>query len=114
MRERRYHHLVADLQWFTCGDFIDLVGQDFDVAAASEGSPQALRLIQATEAGEVGGPGPDGQIRQQFSLVFLGVLDAMLPQGTYQLSHPRLGELELFLVPLGPSTEGMQYEAAFA
>jgi hypothetical protein len=38
----------------------------------------------------------------------------VLAQGTYRLSHPQLGELELFLVPLGPAAEGMQYEAAFA
>ena len=104
---------MADLQWFTCDDFIDVVGQDFGIAAG-EGSIQSLRLAQAIESGEVGGPGPDGQIRKQFSLVFLGALHPVLPQGTYQLSHPRLGELELFLVPLGPAPEGMQYEAAFA
>lgn len=104
---------MADLQWFTCDDFIDVVGQDFDVATG-DGSPQSLRLVQAIEDGEVGGPGPEGQIRQQFSLVFVGALETMLSQGTYPLSHPRLGELELFLVPLGPTAEGMQYEAAFA
>jgi hypothetical protein len=34
----------------------------------------------------------------------------VLAQGTYRLSHPQLGEFELFLVPLGPD----RYEAAFA
>ncbi len=102
---------MADLAWFRCDDFIDVVGQDFDVAA---GDGHVLRLVQATESGEVAGPGPEGQVRQQFSLVFLGTSDPMLTQGTYRLSHPRLGELELFLVPLGPVPDGMQYEAAFA
>ena len=102
---------MAELQWFTCGDFIDMVGQDFAVGG---GSSLALRLVQATESGEVGGPGPQGQVRHQFSLVFLGALDPVLAQGTYMLRHPRLDEVELFLVPLGPTPEGMQYEAAFA
>ncbi len=105
--------MVAELQWFKCDDFVDVVGQSFDVAAA-DGSSHTLGLVQATEGGEVGGPGPEGQVRQQFSLVFLGSLDTTLAQGTYRLSNPRLGELELFLVPLGPVPEGMQYEAAFA
>jgi hypothetical protein len=105
--------LVADLQWLTCEDFIELVGQGFDVAA-DDGSSHELRLVQATEGGETGGPGPEGQVRQQFSLVFLGSGNPGLAQGTYRLSHPQLGELELFLVPLGPVAEGMQYEAAFA
>jgi hypothetical protein len=104
---------MADLQWMTCEDFIGLVGQAFDVAA-DDGSCNELRLIQATEGGEVGGRGPEGQVRQQFSLVFLGSADPVLAQGTYRLSHPRLGDFELFLVPLGPSPEGMHYEAAFA
>lgn len=102
---------MADLPWFRCDDFIDVVGQDFDVVA---GDGQVLRLVQATEGGEAAGPGPEGQVRQQFSLVFLGTVNPMLTQGTYRLSHPRLGELELFLVPLGPMPDGMQYEAAFA
>jgi hypothetical protein len=104
---------MAELPWFTCDDFIDVVGQGFDVAAG-EGSSLSLELVQATEGGEVGGPGPEGQLRQQFSLIFRGPADRMLPQGTYRLGHPRLGEIEIFLVPLGPDPEGMRYEAAFA
>lgn len=104
---------MAELQWFTCEDFSDVVGQTFHVASG-EDSTHALRLVEASEGGELSGPGPEGQVRQQFSLIFLGALDPALPQGTYVLSHPRWDELELFLVPLGPSPEGMRYEAAFA
>jgi len=35
------------------------------------------------------------------------------PQGTYRLTHAELGTLEVFLVPIGPDTEGMRYEAVF-
>jgi hypothetical protein len=38
----------------------------------------------------------------------------VLPQGIQRLSHAELGELDLFLVPIGPDAQGMRYEAAFA
>jgi len=34
-------------------------------------------------------------------------------QGTYPIIHPEKGELEVFLVPLGPDEKGMKYEAVF-
>ena len=51
--------------------------------------------------------------REPFSLVFRGPKEPVLPQQIYRLEHPRLGSLELFLVPVGPDTVGMQYEAVF-
>jgi hypothetical protein len=50
----------------------------------------------------------------QFSVVFRGLMAPVLPQGTYHFTHAELGELDLFLVPIGPDSEGMRYEAAFA
>ncbi|MGZ8216189.1 DUF6916 family protein [Methylomagnum sp.] len=35
------------------------------------------------------------------------------PQGTYSLEHPKLGELSLFMVPIGPCEEGMRFEIIF-
>lgn len=52
--------------------------------------------------------------REPFSLVFQGPLDLYLPQQIYHLQHHTLGPLALFLVPLGPTTDGMRYEAVFA
>jgi len=38
----------------------------------------------------------------------------MLPQATYTLEHTELGELDIFLVPVGPDGGGrQQYEAVF-
>jgi hypothetical protein len=51
---------------------------------------------------------------EQFSLVFTGQASPWLPQCLYQLIHPQMGEFELFLVPIGPDTAGMRYEAAFS
>ena len=37
--------------------------------------------------------------------------DEPVAQGTYQVSHPTLGGFSLFLVPVGPSTDGLLLEA---
>jgi hypothetical protein len=102
---------VTRLDWLTCDLFAHRVGELFDVSVG-EGPPVPVELVEATESTEPGGKGPDGQERHQFSLVFRGMPG--LPQGTYSLAHAELGELKLFLVPMGPDAEGMQYEAAFA
>ncbi|MBY6204411.1 DUF6916 family protein [Halomonas denitrificans] len=53
-----------------------------------------------------------GQERQPFSLVVVAEGDA-LPQQTLTLEHEALGELQLFLVPVGPRDGGVAYEAVF-
>jgi hypothetical protein len=34
-------------------------------------------------------------------------------QGMYRLSHPRLGDLDVFVVPTGASVAGVSYEVSF-
>jgi hypothetical protein len=104
---------VTDLDWLTFDLFEGRVGETFEVNVTEE-QVVPLELAEAIESTEAGGPGPDGQERLQFSLVFTGPGETVLQQGTYRVSHADLGELELFLVPLGPKSGGMQYEAAFA
>ena len=51
-----------------------------------------------------------------FSLIFRGSLALPLRQNTYKLKHPVLGELQIFLVPVGkvnPNAAGRDYEAVF-
>jgi hypothetical protein len=50
---------------------------------------------------------------EQFSLIFAGPRSQQLDQGTYVLVHAHMGEITLFLTPLGPSGERSFYEAAF-
>ena len=104
---------MADLEWLTCADFAGRVGDTFGIPV--EGAAAiAIELDEATESTEPGGTGPDGQTRNQFSLVFRGPTSPLLPQGTYLLTHAELGELALFLVPIGSDSDGIRYEAAFA
>ena len=51
---------------------------------------------------------------EQFSLIFTGIPSPWLQQGSYKLVHPRLGECELFLVPIGPDGAVMRYQAVFS
>lgn len=54
-------------------------------------------------------PHPEGGREQPFSLVFKGPGDRVIDQGTHRLAHDVVGDLELFLVPIGPGS----YEAVF-
>lgn len=51
--------------------------------------------------------------QQQFSLVFLGPLDAPVAQGIFRVDHAALGSLDLFLVPIARDNSGISYEASF-
>jgi hypothetical protein len=51
---------------------------------------------------------------EQFSVVFTGTGSSRLQQGTYSLLHAEMGEVSLFLVPLGPRDGRMVYEAVFS
>ena len=48
---------------------------------------------------------------EEFSLHFHGPAEFLLAQQTLHLSHPVLGELDLFTVPIGRTQDGFTYEA---
>lgn len=104
---------MTRIEWLTHEHFAPLVGQDLAVDAGGAGEV-TMRLVEAAAGTLPGGRGPDGQERMQFSLIFRGPADRLLPQGTYAVTHEALGEQELFLVPLGRDADGVRYEAAFA
>ena len=52
--------------------------------------------------------------REPFRLTFRGgPPDAYLPQQIWKLRHNVLGEVDVFLVPIGPDADAMCYEAIF-
>lgn len=51
--------------------------------------------------------------QEQFSIFFRGPLDYLLPQSIYHMEHDRMGELDLFIVPVGRQQDGFRYEAVF-
>jgi hypothetical protein len=104
---------VDGLRWLTFEEFEGREGESFEIVA--DGATVELTLGSAVQRDSLGGAGPDGTSRRQFSLEFLGPPEHVLAQATYPLTHAELGALDIFLVPLGPAANGaMRYEAAFA
>lgn len=68
----------------------------------------AVRLVSVTGFTHHSDPS-----RAAYSLLFCGPSEPILPQRTYQLVHSEMGELDVFLVPIGPQKHGMGYEAVF-
>lgn len=50
---------------------------------------------------------------ERFSAIFMGPREIFLPQQTYRVAHPEMGEFEIFLVALGGEPEGFRYEAVY-
>jgi hypothetical protein len=102
------------LERLTLDSFTPLIGQPFRVLLPN-GATLDAELTSARE-----GPGsgwqPEGsqQARKPFSIVFLGRSQVVLPQSIYRLQHETLGDLEIFIVPIGRTPEGINYEAVFS
>jgi hypothetical protein len=56
--------------------------------------------------------GADG-VRTPFSLLFRGPPEPILPQRTYPLGHDEIGALQIFIVPVGLTAAGVEYQAIF-
>jgi len=50
---------------------------------------------------------------ERFSVFFEGPGDPLLPQRVYRLAHDRMGDFDLFLVPISGDHRGYRYEAVF-
>ena len=83
------------------------LAQDFRVVIGGIDS-LTLRLISVTGFQHSSDPA-----REAYSLLFCGPEKPALSQRTYQLVHGEMGELDVFLVPIGPQKEGFGYEAIF-
>jgi hypothetical protein len=99
------------LDKLTVSDFEGHIEATFP-ADLPEGGSIELRLIDARAIGKP----VDSGGREPFSLIFLGPDRPMLEQRIYSIGHPKLGSLEVFLVPIGPAKDhpGLRYQAIFA
>ncbi len=90
------------LDALTIEDFRRLLHDRFRVVPDDTAAFE-VELVEVTEIPrEPGGRAP-------FSLVFRGGPNPPLPQRIYRVEHDKLGELDLFLVPIAVD----QYEAIF-
>ena len=95
------------LDKLTIDDFSGRIGETFAATAEERALTLTLRSADALYAP----PGDEG--RKPFSLVFTDPAAEHVPQQTVEVEHEELGEFPLFVVPLGPSDDGMRYEAVF-
>ena len=51
--------------------------------------------------------------QEEFAIVFRGPLDSFLGQGARNFAHDRMGQFELFIVPIRQDAQGFYYEAIF-
>ncbi len=94
------------LEDITHKSFESLVGETVGLKAGDarfQANVESVRLL---------GQNP-GQGRQSFSVELQAHDATNHGQQIYQLSHPDLGDLSLFLVPMGPGERGMCYEIIF-
>jgi len=98
---------VLDLAKVTCERFAACLGQDFEIVF-----PDGTLSAKLVEAKPWGGSQP-AQVRQPFSVTFRADRNLRLPQGTYKMRHPHLGEMEIFLVQVGADANGSTLEAVF-
>jgi hypothetical protein len=90
-------------------DFRPHLGSTFTLWV-SESQRLELVLVDVTEHPHL--LGVAGR-RRGFTAVFRSAAPGHVPQAIYRLDHERMGTLELFLVPIGPSDGAMRYEAVF-
>ncbi|QOC22938.1 hypothetical protein IC757_01885 [Wenzhouxiangella sp. AB-CW3] len=96
------------LDQLTLEDFTPLIGQTI---AIRFGDNLHNAVVVQCQPGSGGRPGK----RQPFSVIVrCGEPNRYWPQGIHTLVHPENGELELFLVPIGPDETGMRYEITFS
>jgi hypothetical protein len=97
------------LEILTLDHFTALVGETFRVQLG--GDTQVDLVLSEVTALSAATTGTDK--RNPFGLVFRHPGRRILPQSVYALEHPKLGRLEIFIVPIGPDAGGMRYEAIF-
>jgi len=100
---------MKDLSTITIKDFQTSLEQTFLVTLENT---DYLKL-ELTEVKAISRFDPKTDTRQSFSLLFRGPFEPILPQQSYQIKNEQLGELLLFLVPIGPDKIGMLYDATF-
>jgi hypothetical protein len=86
-------------------DFEPLSGGDFTLAA-----PNSALVLKLTDVRRLGTALREGGA---FSLLFTTPPGPFLPQAIYPITHPALGTVELFIVPLGPKDGANRYEVIF-
>ena len=85
--------------------FAGEVGSSF-VLKLADSQEVDLELVEVSELKE-------RPHQVSYSLVFLTPKSSPVDQGLYDLRHERLGEMQIFLVPIGMDDDRMKLESVF-
>lgn len=100
------------MEKLTSGDFRPYLNQKFHIHYG-QGETLEVELIEVTDLRETRQNLPAG-VRTPFSLIWRSSNPTQyLPQHTFQITHETMGTLEIFIVPIGPDSVGMRYQAIF-
>lgn len=89
-------------------DFTPYLHQKF-LLHIGEPVPYEAELLEVTE---LSAAAPNAQ-RKPFSIILCGPRERRLPQRIYKMQHEKLGEMDIFLVPVAVNEKGYHYEAVF-
>lgn len=96
----------------TLTDFQASLNEPFQI---HYGAGEALTVTLAeVRAWGPSAPENDPDYFQPFTITFQSAITEYLTQATYRISSARMGEHDIFIVPLGPNAQGMRYEAIFS
>jgi len=100
---------VKPLDALSADEFNDCLHQSFRIRAGDETIAAELVEVRGVKSHT------RRQDRNPFSILFQGPIDKPLEQRIYRLTNDTMGEIDLFLVTLGPDADGngMIYEAVF-
>jgi len=89
-------------------DFADKVGEIFSITFDDAPAiPMTLSVAELVKTQQ------RPNTRPSFSLIFIIDVPEMLPQRMYRVEQEALGQIPLFLVPVGKKPEGFEYQALF-
>ena len=95
------------MQLLTLEHFAGCLNETFR-AALNEGDVEFVLV----EARPLPNAAPNA-MRAPFSLLFRNSAALLFPQQTYQMTHPALGQVAIFVVPIAREREGFLYQAIF-
>lgn len=107
---------AASTDPFSFDAFSSQVNTIFAVHAAP-GRVVRLKLVEASmdrPRAQLGRRPPPDADNEKFSIVFSGPRNELLPQEIFTLEHPKLGRMDLLLVPIFTrNPQKMDYEVVF-
>jgi hypothetical protein len=109
-----FEELVATLQR---SQFARYIGDAFRLSLAEGAEQVTLHLTSVSDLEQTIKFATEEQTRAyheaSFSILLRGPAGLLLRQGTYLLTHHRIGLFSLFIVPAGADEQGQYYQAIF-